>query len=276
MKLSVITINYNNRDGLKKTIESVVNQTYKDFEYIIIDGGSTDGSVEVLKEYSDKIDYWVSEPDKGIYNAMNKGIDIAKGEYSLFINSGDCIYDDMTLLGVSLELDGTDVITGTLLLDNGEIWPQPKEVSIKYLYDNINSLSHPASLIKTTLLKKYHYDESLKIVSDWKFFVQVLLMDGNSYKPIPNIVTIFDTNGISSNNYDLCIQERQTVLKNDFPKSILDYFLYNTKDYDSQLYNIIRQSKYRSLIYTFNICFVKFINLFSRKQWAKRFPIKLK
>ena len=81
MKLSVITINYNNRDGLKKTIESVVNQTYKDFEYIIIDGGSTDGSVEVLKEYSDKIDYWVSEPDKGIYNAMNKGIDIAKGEY---------------------------------------------------------------------------------------------------------------------------------------------------------------------------------------------------
>ena len=89
MKLSVITINFNNRDGLRKTIESVVNQTYNDFEYIIIDGGSTDGSVDVIKEYADRIDYWVSEPDKGIYNAMNKGIDVAKGEYCIFMNSGD-------------------------------------------------------------------------------------------------------------------------------------------------------------------------------------------
>lgn len=84
MKLSVITINYNNCSGLKKTIESVVNQTATQFEYIVIDGGSTDGSVDVIKEYSDKIDYWVSEPDRGIYNAMNKGIDVAKGEYCIF------------------------------------------------------------------------------------------------------------------------------------------------------------------------------------------------
>lgn len=76
MKLSVITINYNNCDGLRKTIESVVNQTCRDFEYIIIDGGSTDGSVDVIKQYADKINYWVSEPDKGIYHAMNKGISL--------------------------------------------------------------------------------------------------------------------------------------------------------------------------------------------------------
>ena len=94
MKLSVITINFNNRDGLRKTIESVVKQTYKDFEYIIIDGGSTDGSVDVIKEYADKIDYWVSEPDKGIYNAMNKGIDVAKGEYCIFMNSGDVFFSN--------------------------------------------------------------------------------------------------------------------------------------------------------------------------------------
>jgi glycosyltransferase involved in cell wall biosynthesis len=89
MKLSVITINYNNAIGLRKTIESVVNQTFRDYEYIIIDGGSTDGSVDVIKEYADKIDYWVSEPDKGIYNAMNKGVAAAHGEYTNFLNSGD-------------------------------------------------------------------------------------------------------------------------------------------------------------------------------------------
>ena len=89
MRLSIITINYNNREGLRKTIESVVNQTYRNFEYIIIDGGSTDGSVEVVKEYADRISYWVSEPDNGIYNAMNKGVLAANGKYIQFLNSGD-------------------------------------------------------------------------------------------------------------------------------------------------------------------------------------------
>ena len=107
MKLSVITINFNNRDGLRKTIESVVNQTYKDFEYIVIDGGSTDGSVDVIKEYTDRIDYWVSEPDKGIYNAMNKGIDVAQGEYCLFLNCMG-ILNEKHLLDIIKEYeDGT-------------------------------------------------------------------------------------------------------------------------------------------------------------------------
>ena len=86
MKVSVITINYNNCDGLSRTIESVVKQSFKEYEYIVIDGGSTDGSADVIRKYADKIDYWVSESDKGIYNAMNKGIDVAKGEYCNFMN----------------------------------------------------------------------------------------------------------------------------------------------------------------------------------------------
>ena len=88
MKYSIITVNYNNRDGLRATIESVVNQTYRDYEFIVIDGGSTDGSTDVLKEFDDKITYWVSEPDKGIYNGMNKGIAKATGDYLNFMNSG--------------------------------------------------------------------------------------------------------------------------------------------------------------------------------------------
>ena len=88
MKYSIITINYNNRDGLEMTINSVLGQSYQDLEYIIIDGGSTDGSVEVIKKYESRIDYWVSEPDKGVYNAMNKGIGKASGDYLNFMNSG--------------------------------------------------------------------------------------------------------------------------------------------------------------------------------------------
>lgn len=89
MKISIITINFNNKDGIEKTISSVVAQTYKDIQYIIIDGDSTDGSVEVIKKYHEDIDYWISEPDKGIYDAMNKGILKATGDYVLFLNSGD-------------------------------------------------------------------------------------------------------------------------------------------------------------------------------------------
>ena len=110
MKLSVITINYNNRDGLRQTIESVVGQTYRDFEYIIIDGGSTDGSVDVIKEYADKIDYWVSEKDKGIYNAMNKGVAVALGEYCLFLNSGDTLCHPDVLAQVQKAGTDADII----------------------------------------------------------------------------------------------------------------------------------------------------------------------
>ena len=92
-KISVITINYNNKSGLEKTIQSVISQTYFELEYIIIDGGSSDGSIDVIKKYENKIDYWISEQDKGIYNAMNKGIAQAHGEYCNFMNSGDCFHD---------------------------------------------------------------------------------------------------------------------------------------------------------------------------------------
>lgn len=274
MKLSVITINYNNCDGLSKTIQSVVNQTWKEFEYIIIDGGSTDGSVDVIKKYADKITYWVSEPDKGIYHAMNKGIDVAKGEYCLFLNSGDSLFDKRTFSEVSVELNGAEVITGTLMLDSGTFCLSPTEVTIPYLYKDCGTLSHPSSFIKSHLLKKYHYDEELKIVSDWKFFIQVLIMDGVSYKSISQVISIFDCTGISSNS-EMLLKERHYVLENDFPKSIYTYFLDNTKDYDSQLYLIFKNSKFRKFFYTFNILLMKIISFFFGKKGVKNFPLKL-
>ena len=108
MKYSIITINYNNRDGLEMTINSVLEQTYKDFEYIIIDGGSTDGSLEVIKKHAAQIDYWVSEPDNGIYNAMNKGIRKATGDYLNFMNSGDT-YHTSSVLGDIANLDSESI-----------------------------------------------------------------------------------------------------------------------------------------------------------------------
>ena len=275
MKLSVITINYNNKEGLLKTLESVVNQSWREFEYIVIDGGSTDGSVDVIKEFADRIDYWISESDKGIYHAMNKGIDVAQGEYCIFINSGDCLYCDETLELASVKLDGTDIITGTLMTDSGQMSPSPSKITLPYLYKDKNSLSHPASFIRTVLLKKYHYDENLRIVSDWKFFVQVLIMDGGTYKSISQIISIFDCTGISSNNVELLLRERHYVLENAFPKKVYSYFIDTNKDFDSQLYNIIKESKYRNLFYMINVCIVKCLCIFKRKALIKRFPFKL-
>ena len=112
MKYSIITVNYNNREGLKRTIESVIHQTFRDFEFIVIDGGSTDSSAEVLKAYDEHISYWVSEKDNGIYDAMNKGIRKATGDYLNFMNSGDCFYDDDVLRNVTAYASDADIITG--------------------------------------------------------------------------------------------------------------------------------------------------------------------
>ena len=112
MKFSIITVNFNNKEGLHNTIKSVINQTFRDFEYIVIDGGSTDGSIDILKKYDKYINYWISEKDSGIYNAMNKGISKANGEYLNFMNSGDCFYALDVLEKVSKYGYTSDFIVG--------------------------------------------------------------------------------------------------------------------------------------------------------------------
>ena len=175
MKLSVITINYNNCDGLRKTIESVVNQTCRDFEYIIIDGGSTDGSVDVIKQYADKIDYWVSEPDKGIYNAMNKGIAVAHGEYLNFMNSGDCFYESTVVENVLPHLCSADFYVGNIYVDNNghrtkDTMPQEFTPSIVLSRLVFSWIPHQASFIKKNAFNKYgYYCEDLRIISDFLY-----------------------------------------------------------------------------------------------------------
>ncbi|MBR4052503.1 MAG: glycosyltransferase [Alistipes sp.] len=277
MKLSIITINYNNRDGLRKTIESVVNQTWQDFEYIIIDGGSTDGSVEVIKEFADHIDYWISEPDKGIYDAMNKGIDQAKGEYCLFMNSADTIYETTTLENVHQQLDGTDIISGSLLFEHGYHMIPPQKVTAKFFFTS--TLPHQATFIWRNLFDIQKYDRSYRIVSDWKFWIEMLIQNNKSYKTIPVVIALFDNSGISSTNEDLRIQEQQQVLKSIFqPRVLSDYHtLLRGDTYEEKLYLVIKAHKFNKAFYTLNIVIFKLFSLFSKRtaQWVKAFPFKI-
>lgn len=267
MKYSIITINFNNKDGLRKTIESVVNQTYEDFEYIIIDGGSTDGSVEVIKEYADKIDYWVSEPDKGIYNAMNKGILQSHGEYLNFMNSGDCFYDKDVLDNCSSFLQ-YDIVSGNIIIGkNISLWNwEGEEITMMLLYSG--SLAHPASFIRSCLFKNSLYDETLKIVSDWKFFIEKLILENCSFKKISLNIATFDDSGISTTNMPLNDFERKQVLSQIFPKRVLlDYERY--KDKESPVLDLIPEFNKTHRLQKFIVVVIKWI-LFIYKKGKKK------
>ncbi len=231
MKLTIITINYNNRDGLKRTLESVAAQISKKFEYIVIDGGSTDGSVNVLEEYSDNIDNWISEPDEGIYNAMNKGVRLTHGKYVLFVNSGDAlnnpnVVDSFNKLGID-----ADFITGIeqfVCYDNGHKivqstnFPHRKIVSEIFL---TSSISHGSTFIKTQLLRDNPYDETLSIVSDWKFFLHELIIKRSSYASWDFPVNDFDSTGVSNTNKEKRDNERQSYLRTIAPARLIEDYI---------------------------------------------------
>lgn len=202
MLISIITINFNNKSGLLKTIESVVNQTYKSIEYIVIDGGSTDGSKECIEKYTSSINYYISEPDTGIYNAMNKGLAKASGVYLLFLNSGDYLHNNDVVKKVTQKLDsGLDIYYGNLnfisKLDT-KIMKYPKELKFSYFY-NGGYIPHPASFIKKSLFDLVgNYNENFKIISDWDFFVKAICKLDASYTYMDLTITDFDAYGISS------------------------------------------------------------------------------
>ena len=227
LKLSIITINYNNLDGLKKTVESVVNQTWKEFEYIVIDGGSTDGSAAYIESQKEKFDYWVSEKDSGIYNAMNKGIRVATGEYLLFLNSGDQLFSDTVLNENHNEIHTEDLVYFDLHVVDSKstfIKNYPSQLSFSYFLKD--TLPHPATFIKSTMFETTgFYDESLKIVSDWKFFIIGICKYNVSHKKIEITLSTFYLDGLSSysSNIELINQEKQSVLQSNFKAFLNDY-----------------------------------------------------
>ena len=263
MKLSIITINYNNAEGLRKTLASVTSQTFHDFEHIIVDGGSTDGSVEVIREYEQSLASrlsplasnlkWLSEPDSGIYSAMNKGIEIAlgrrvvnafnrselvedknkgikmaNGEYLLFLNSGDYLVDENVVKNVMNENLQEDIVYGKQMTEkDGTLMPMkfysPEEMSFCAFLKS--TLPHQCTFIRSTLFEKIGmYNEQNKIVSDWEWNLQALFRWNVSLREIDVPISVYDTKGISSNQkmHELQQQERLAAAMRHFPRMMID------------------------------------------------------
>lgn len=238
MKLSIITVNYNDAEGLRKTLASVAAQTYRDIEHIIIDAASTDGSVDVIREYESTNSQttnpltiiWSSEKDKGIYDGMNKGIRKATGDYCQFLNSGDTLaYPDVTEQMMAAMEDGIDILYGNML----KIGDKARYVDRSSANYNVTlnmfyrgCLNHSPAYIKRSLFDEYgYYDETLKICSDWKFYMQSIVLGKATTKHVDIVVTHFDMNGISETRKDILNEERNRLLKEMIPQGIL-------KDYD--------------------------------------------
>ena len=300
MKLSIITINYNNAEGLRKTLASVAAQTYPNIEHIIVDGASTDGSVDVIREYENQLNIthstihllWSSESDNGIYNAMNKGIEIALGkrvvnddhtsnpiaqspnrpiasnDYIQILNSGDLLADADVTDKMVRQLSQYNEFVGILYGNMIKEYPNGNRVndtclgrekskvislSIKgvewTMYDFIKgTINHDPTYIHRSLYEKYVlYDDSLKIVSDWKWFIQSVVVGGENVHYIPMNVTIFDMTGISETNLNFREDERRQELDKMFPKAIMsDYYNYH---FPLTQYKRLKKHKVWKLVY---------------------------
>lgn len=238
MKLSIVTINYNNAEGLRKTLESVAAQTNRYFEHIIVDGGSADGSVDVIKEYGSTIKQsvtidqstiqlkWVSEKDKGIYNAMNKGIRMAKGEYLLFLNSGDALENAEVVENFYKADIKTDIATGIEKRPNGKFDYPRKEEELCYSYFYLDTLLHQSTFIRRDAFERFGmYNENNRVASDWEWFFRAIIKENASYAPLDFVVADFEGNGISatSDNTELRAVERKRVHDAIVPRVSRDY-----------------------------------------------------
>lgn len=355
MSLSIITINYNDATGLRKTLDSVTAQTYPHIQHIIVDGGSTDGSVEIIREYVDdqvkgeRLEVkgaendgsdsennstpiyttlhnstppkhhvlWVSEPDKGIYNAMNKGIEIALGkrivnddhtssliasspdrfiasdEYIQILNAGDILAAPnvtermmaalLEVKGYRLEVKGSEngeadtcvshlsplnskltsdsapasrlencpaIFYGNMIKANavGEVVGRSgyTEYSLRQFYSS--TLNHDCAYIRADLFEDYGlYDENLKIVSDWKWYLQAIGLGRVKPEYVDIDVTIFDDGGISETNLALRYKERRQVLEELLPPAVL--WDYDTHAFEMEQMNRLRRWKLYPLVY---------------------------
>ena len=250
MKLSIVTINYNNAEGLRKTLASVAEQTYRDIEHIVIDGGSTDGSVDVIKEYVSSNPksnpffkhaiIWASEKDNGIYNGMNKGLRKATGAYIEILNSGDVLTAPDVTERMVREVEKEEypaILYGNMMKDygNGKIvrdtCGERMYTPESFLYFYKGTLNHDCAYIRRDLFEKYGlYNEDMKICSDWEWYVKAIALGGEKTVYTNIDVTIFDMNGVSEShgkNAELIKKERREYLEKILPTSVLhDYDMF--------------------------------------------------
>ncbi|MBQ9640469.1 MAG: glycosyltransferase [Bacteroidaceae bacterium] len=220
MKLSVVTINYNNLHGLRQTVGSMLKQTFHDYEWIVVDGGSSDGSCEFLDEMKAHFAWLVSEPDRGIYNALNKGARMAKGEFLYFLNSGDELYapDVLQRLLESPEADEADMLYGDVCFcypDREDIGRQPERLTLQYLRKA--PLNHQSTLVRRECFERLGgFDERFSIAADWRLLVQMKL-EACRFVYVPGVVCRYDMGGISYRSQDLMEQEREQFFEELVP-----------------------------------------------------------
>lgn len=203
MNLTIVTVNRNNSKGLRKTMESVLSQSFKDYEYIILDGASTDDSIEVIKSLSVSSVIWKSEPDKGVYDAMNRALLMAKGEWVCFMNSGDCFHSSSVLSEIfgahDRELSGADVIYGDTMniFSWGNIIECPS--GLKKM-DRRMAFCHQSSFVRTSKARCIMFDMHYKIAADYNMFYK-LYKDGANFIYFPIIIADYEAeDGMSSVN----------------------------------------------------------------------------
>lgn len=233
MQLSIITICKDDRQGLERTLGSVLSQTAWDagraVEYIVVDGASTDGSVEVIRRHEAGITRWVSEPDSGVYEAMNKGVAMARGEWCLFMNAGDELYaaDTIERLMDESRLWEADLIVGraSMVRDGRQlsVVVPPRELTTGWLL--AASVIHQAALMRTALLREHPYDERLRLAADWRHMLEQHLSQRRRYRYITTDVTVcrFDTTGMSTDSRRRQT-ERDSVLHELLPPAVYDEY----------------------------------------------------
>ena len=210
--ISVVTICYNAKNDLEKTILSVLSQTYQDIEYIIIDGGSTDGTVDIIHKYSERLFYWISEPDKVIYDAMNKGMDRATGSWINFMNAGDTFCDNEVIKNIFGYNDLSDysVIYGDCYVSKLNQLQYLKASSMKKVHVQM-PFCHQSSFIRKTRLR---FSIDLKIAADYQMIYEHYRMNGiSSFLYISKPISVFDATGISTTNNNLLQKEYGIVYK---------------------------------------------------------------
>ena len=213
-KISVITVVYNDFIHIEQTILSVLNQTYDNIEYILIDGGSSDGTVDVIKKYADRLSYWISEPDKGIYDAMNKGIEQLHGIYVNFMNSGDSFYSENVIKEVVEKIaeNKPDIIYGDVQMNFSHIENFIRRYNELDLTNISTNLCHQATFSSVELMKKYKFDTSFEIAADANFFSEIYKKEKACFMYVPIVIACYEAeNGLSAKNLRKLYQEYMRV-----------------------------------------------------------------
>ena len=226
--ITIVTVSFNDATNLKKTIENVTLQDYKNLEYIVIDGGSKDNSVEIIKNYKYKIDFWISEPDRGIYDAMNKSLNYAHGSWILFMNAGDTFVSNNTLSQVFAHdiKDDVCVIYG----DNYLVYPFGKSVnraSSNLDFSRHLPFNHQSSMVRTSVIKKYLFNTDYKILADMDMFYRIF-KDGLGFMHVDVFICNYLMDGFSSTNGMLFFKEREKLLGT---YGSLGYYIRHVKQY---------------------------------------------